>query len=91
MKCIGFSNDVAKWFECYPSNRMFTVHVDFTRNCTRNSFSDATLIICGIPQGSILGQVLFLLYVNDMVQAVNCDLIYADETGLIFQHKHSFT
>ena len=84
MKCIGFSNDVTKWFECCPSNRMFTVHVE-------NSFSDATLIICGIPQGSILGQVLFLLYVNDMVQAVNCDLIYADETGLIFQHKHSFT
>ena len=31
---------------------------------------------------------LFLLYVNDMVQAVNCDfLLYADDTGLIFQQK----
>ena len=84
MKCIGFSNDVTKWFECYLSKRIFTVHVE-------NSFSDTTLMICGIPQGSILGQVLFFLYVNDMVQAVNCDLlIYADDKGLIFQHKHSF-
>ena len=40
------------------------------------------------PQGSILGPLLFLLYVNDMVQAVNCHLLlYADDTGLIFQHK----
>ena len=84
MKCIGFSNDVTKWFECYLSKRIFTAHVE-------NSFSDTTLMICGIPQGSILGQVLFFLYVNDMVQAVNCDLlIYADDAGLIFQHKHSF-
>ena len=36
---------------------------------------------------SILGPLLFSLYVNDMVQAVNYDLPYADGTGLIFQHK----
>ena len=81
MKCMGFSNDVTKWLECYLSKRMFSVHVE-------NSFSDKTLIICGVPQGSIIGPLLFLLYVNDMVQAVNCDLLlYADDTGLIFQHK----
>ena len=39
MKCIGFSNDVTKWFECYLSKRMFSVHVE-------NSFSDKILIIC---------------------------------------------
>ena len=60
---------------------MFSVHVE-------NSFSDKALIICGVPQGSILGPLLILLYVNDMVQAVNCDLLlYADDLGLIFQHK----
>ena len=80
MKCMGFSNDVTKWFESYLSKRMFSVHVE-------KSFSDKALISCGVPQGSILGPLLFLLYVNDMVQAVNCDLLYADDTGLIFQHK----
>ena len=60
---------------------MFSVHVE-------NSFSDKAIIICGVPQGSILEPLLFLLYVNDMVQAVNCDLLlYADNTGLIFQLK----
>ena len=60
---------------------MFSVHVE-------KSFSHKALISCGVPQRSILIPFLFLLYVNDMVQAVNCDLLLsADETGLILQHK----
>ena len=60
---------------------MFSAHVE-------KSFSHKTLTSCGVPQRSILIPFLFLLYVNDMVQAVNCDLLLsADETGLIFQHK----
>ena len=81
MECMGFSAYVTKWFECYLSKRVFSVNVG-------NSFSDKDLINCGVPQGSILRALLFLLYVNDMVQTVNCDLLlYADETGLTFQHK----
>ena len=81
MKCMGFFNDFTKWFESYLSKRMFSVHVE-------KNFSDKALLSCGVPQGSILGPPLFLLYLNDMVQAVNCDLLlYADETGLNFQHK----
>ena len=60
---------------------MFSVHVE-------NSFSDKALITSGVPQGSILGPLLLLLNINDMVQAVNCDLLlYANDTGLTFQHK----
>ena len=68
MKCISFSNDLTKWFECYHSKRMFSVNVE-------NSFSEKALINYGVSQGSILGPLLFLIYVNDMVQAVNCDLL----------------
>ena len=81
MKCMGFPNDVTKWFECYLSKKMFSVNVE-------NSFCDEALINCGVPQGSILGPLLLLLYVNELVQTVNCDLLlYADDTGLFFQHK----
>ena len=77
MKFISFSN-IIKWYECYLSKRLFRVYVD-------SSFSDKALIICG----AILGPLLFLLYVNAMAQAVNCDLLlYADEIGFIFQHKY---
>ena len=81
MKCMGFSNDDTKCFECYPSKRMFSIHVE-------NSFSNKALIICGVPQESTFWTLLFLIYVSDMVQAINCELLlYADDTGLIFQHK----
>ena len=44
--------------------------------------------LTGVPQGSILGPLLFLLYVNDMKQAVDCDLfLYADDSCLVYQHK----
>ena len=81
MKYMGFSNGGTKWFECFLSKRMFSIHVE-------NSFFDKAIIICGAFQGSILVPLLFLLYVTDMVQAENCDLLLcADDTGLIFQHK----
>ena len=45
---------------------------------------------CGVPQGSILGPLPFLLYVNDMPQAVNSELLlYADDTCLFFVGKDS--
>ena len=43
---------------------------------------------CGVPQGSILGPLLFLIYVNDMSQAVKSNLfLYADDSCLVFQGK----
>ena len=45
-------------------------------------------VTVGVPQGSILGPLLFLLYVNDMKQAVDCDLfLYADDSCLVYQYK----
>ena len=53
-----------------------------------NIFSDPSKLSCGVPQGSILGPLLFLLYVNDMPQAVQSDLfLYADDTCLVYSNK----
>ena len=42
-----------------------------------------------MPQGSILGPLLFLIHVNDVKQTVSSDLLlYADDSCLVFQHKH---
>ena len=81
MKVLGFSVNVIKWFKSYLSHRNFRVKVNKT-------LSDDGEITCGVPQGSILGPLLFLLYVNDMPQALSCDLLlYADDSCLVFQDK----
>ena len=52
-----------------------------------NTYSDKASITCGVPQGSILGPLLFLIYITDMPQAVDSELLlYADDTCLVFQH-----
>ena len=80
--CIGFSENVISWFESYLSGRTFKVNID-------KKFWDPGNLTCSIPQGSILGPLLFLLYINDMPQAVKCDLfLYTDDTCLTFQHEN---
>ena len=82
LSIIGFSDHAVKWSQSYLSNRKFTVNLE-------NSFSEVSKILCGVPQGSILGPLLFLIYVNDMPMAVKCNLfLYADDTCLVFQSKN---
>ena len=56
---------------------------------TNNVNSETSFISCGVPQGSILGHLLFLLYINYLP---NCNLLsdvrmYADDTNLTFVSK----
>ena len=54
------------------------------------NLSDASPITCGVPQGSILGPLLFLCYVNDMTISISSEcklLLYADDSAILFSHK----
>ena len=54
-----------------------------------NRDSKFSKISCDVPQGSILGPLLFLIYASDKSQAVEYDLYrYADDSCLLFQHKN---
>ena len=54
-----------------------------------NASSKTKPINCGVPQGSVLGPLLFTLYINDICKSTSCDpRLFADDTCLILQDKH---
>ena len=81
MEYLEFCKDVIFSFKLYLSNRKIKVNLNKT-------FLKPGKLLCGVPQGSILGPLFFLPYINDIPQAVECELLlYADDTCLIFQHN----
>ena len=73
----GIKDETLMWFSTYLSNRRQQVSVN-------NTMSDFKQISYGVPQGSILGPLLFLLFINDLplyTDNVSTDL-YADDTTL---------
>ena len=82
MEFLGFSKDDILWFKSYLSNRKSKVNLNKT-------FLELGKLLCVVPQGSTLGLLLFPLYINDMPQAVECELLlYADDICLLFQHSN---
>ena len=50
--------------------------------------SDFRIVLCGVPQGSILGPLLYLVYVNDIKDVVKCKLLlYVDDSALLMSRK----
>ena len=82
LEYYGIRGIALKWFQNYLTNRKQIVkYNDIT--------SEAMTITTGVPQGSILGPLLFLLYINDMQ---NCSklvstILFADDTNIF--HSHS--
>ena len=85
LHALSFSEKTIAWFKSRLSDRVLNFNI-------KKHFSDLPKISCGVPQGSILGPLLFLLYVNDIPQAVHSDLfLYADDSDLTYQHKKVHT
>ena len=81
MSCLRFAESTIAWYKSYLTNRCFIVNFG-------NDFFSFGKLSCSVPEWSILGSLLFLLFVNDIPQAVHSDiLLYADDTCLIFMGK----
>ena len=76
----GIRGNPLRWFENYLYNRNQVFKIGDTISCSQT-------IICGIPQGSTLGPLLFLLYINDLP---NCSSklsfrIFADDINMFIK------
>ena len=77
----GIRGILHNWFESYLSGRN-----QYT--CFKGTNSDVLPITCGVPQGSILGPLLFLVYVNDVVNTSHLFrfIMYADDINILVSH-----
>ena len=83
LKAIKFLEQSIPWFRSYLCDRIFFAETD-------NKLFDFGKTSCGVPQGSILGLLLFLIYVN-MSQAVKSNLLlYGDDLCLMYQREDMF-
>ena len=83
LQCYGIRGKALQWMSCYLTNRLQYVSIGDIQSRLEN-------ISCGVPQGSVLGPLLFLLYINDIHSSVpNSKLkLFADDTSLFTSGKN---
>ena len=79
----GVHDGALLWFRSYLTDRKQKCYVN-------GNFSSTLTINCGVPQGSILGPLLFLIYINDLPNCLNVGSprMYADDTNISFKSKN---
>ena len=76
MKAYGIEGKLLSWVEAFLTGREQIVRVD-------GELSTAKAVISGIPQGSVLGPLLFVIYINDLPDVVQSNiLLFADDTKI---------
>ncbi len=79
---LGINGTELTWFKNYLANRQQFVYIN-------NEKSDMKYINKGVPQGSILGPLLFLIYINDLAKCTTLfTLLFADDTSFLISGKN---
>ena len=74
LKAHGIGNDVINWIEKWLTHRKQRVIVD-------GEISNWKSVLSGVPQGSVLGPILFLIYINDLEDDISSKVLkFADDT-----------
>ena len=83
LELYGVTDRNLSWFKNYLSNRKQFIQINNEEN------TELETITCGVPQCSILGPLLFSLYVNDLKNVSNLvdPIMYADDTNFFLTHK----
>ena len=78
----GIRGVAHKWIMSYLENRSEFVHCE---NCD----SEVLKICCGVPQGSVLGPKLFILYINDICNVLKMFkfILFADDTNMFYSNS----
>ena len=77
LECLGFKGNLLSWFNSFLTNR-------YQRVLVNGSFSEWLPVRSGVPQGSIFGPLLFLLYIYEIHHIISDSVVilFADDIAL---------
>ena len=84
LKDIGIAGNILKWIECFLTNRKQSVKIN-------HSYSKFKNVLPGVPQGSVIGPLLFIIFINDITNIFSDKIkidLFADDTKIHLQSNN---